>query len=212
MLRKQMGGEMPSPFCSKAVTEWASVRAECWHTACRGHDPAVDAKFPLPPKRRKPFSNCKLPGAFAIAAWSHWRMRMEVADDLSMGLALGRIRNFSPACVTRCFNLSIMWASAVGSMHRSNKAAAACMHLGINSLILSDNRTRIGIYIVDIAALLVLYLICWSKKGEYYCVGFWIRSDIYVCLHMLTLLCLISVSSMPVDICMLHIAWWNFSD
>ena len=85
---------------------------------------------------------------------------MEVADDLSMGLALGRIRNFSPACVTRCFNLSIMWASAVGSMHRSNKAAAACMHLGINSLILSDNRTRIGIYIVDIAALLVLYLIC----------------------------------------------------
>ena len=30
------------------------------------------------------------------------------------------------------------------------------MHLGINSLILSDNRTRIGIYIVDIATLLVL--------------------------------------------------------
>ena len=57
-----------------------------------GHDPAVDAKFPLPPKRRKPFARCKLPGAFAIAAWSHWRMRMEVADDLSMGLALRRIR------------------------------------------------------------------------------------------------------------------------
>jgi hypothetical protein len=54
-------------------------------------------------------------------------------------------------------------------MHRSNKAAAsacmhACMHLGINSLILSDNRTRIGIYTYILWTSLpcfVLYFICW---------------------------------------------------
>ena len=89
MLWNQMGGEMPSPFCSKAVTVWASVRAEC----CRGAWSGGGGKIPLcNRKRRKPFARCKLPGAFAIAAWSHWRMRMEVADDLSMGLALRRIR------------------------------------------------------------------------------------------------------------------------
>lgn len=69
--------------------------------ARRGHNPAVEAKFPLPPKRRKPFDHRKLPGAFAIA------------DDLLMGLALRWIRNFSP--VTKCFNLSIVWHKGVSN-------------------------------------------------------------------------------------------------
>ena len=110
--------------------------------------------------------------------------------------------NFCTACVTsQMFQLvhHIMWASAVGSMHRSNKAAAACMHLGINSLILSEYILWTSLPCLSFASFAEVFLFH-KEKGEYYCLGFWIRPGLYVCLHMLiTLLCL-SVSSMQVGI------------
>ena len=73
------------------------------------------------------------------------------------------------------------------------------MHLGINSLILSEYILWTSLPCLSFASFAEVFLFH-KEKREYYCLGFWIRPGLYVCLHMLiTLLCL-SVSSMQVGI------------